>query len=89
MKERGNLISEQKCLNFFKLAEAIYCGERRPLFFFKQSCCFFWGRLSVTFGVLKSDRYFRLLCPNQSEVDAIDNADRFEQTFVPYYIPVI
>ena len=30
---------------------------------------------------------FICTCPNRSEVGAIDNADRFEQAFVQYYIP--
>ena len=49
---------------------------------FKKEFLFLvWGR-----AFWKVINIFACTCPNWSEVGAIDNPDRFEQDFDPYYI---
>ena len=58
-------------------------GERMPQYvgnvgnFFREG---FWGPFWKVINI------FACTCPNRSGVGSIDNPDRFEQVFDPYYI---
>ena len=66
-------ITKKKRKYRFKLQKRVKMG----IFFFRGGVCRpFWKVINI----------FACTCPNRSGVGSVDNPDRFEQVFDPYYI---
>ena len=55
--------------------------------FYLKKCVFFKGGCGgIVIQLFSMVSFFAYTCPNRSGADVIDNPDRFEQVFDPYYI---